>query len=275
MHMQSLFAGKFQAYFESMLRRNPLWLFVHIPKTAGSSFNGELVPILAPSFHIFVDYSQVEQRPFSEMLSEAVDKFIAAARAKRYFYATGHILSEHVDRIVTSLPDVLPITLLRDPVARFVSDFRYQSSTMHPGHEQFRQHHPTIDSYLELPEERNKASGALLPKALRDLGAAGPCVDHLLATYGFIGIQEQYALSLRLLTTLAGAPKTPKVFKRVNTPTGESGVTLTEAQEARIRADNALDIAIYEDIAARFRAISAPLEAYLDIVDPLPPPEAG
>ena len=164
MHMQSLFAGQFQQYFESMLRRNPLWLFVHIPKTAGSSFNGELVPILSPSYHIFVDYSQVEQRSFTEMLDEAVDKFIAAANAKRYFYTTGHIVSEHVDRIKASLQDVLPITLLRDPVARFVSDFRYQSSPMHPGHEQFRQHHPTIATYMELPEERNKASGALLPK---------------------------------------------------------------------------------------------------------------
>ena len=270
MHMQSLFGGEFQQYFESMLKRNPLWLFVHIPKTAGSSFNGELVPILSPSYHIFVDYSQVEQRSFKDMLDEAVAKFIAAAQAKRYFYATGHILSEHVDHIAASLPDVLPITLLRDPVARFVSDFRYQSSPMHPGHETFRQHHPTIATYMELPEERNKAAGALLPKALRDLGAAGPCVDHLLAIYGFIGIQENYALSLRLLTTLAGAPKRPKVFKRVNTPTDETSVTLTEAQETQIRADNALDIAIYEDLAARFRAISAPLEAYLDIVDPLP-----
>ncbi len=271
MFMQSLLDGKFQLYFETMLKLNPLWLFVHIPKTAGSSFNGELVPILSPSFHIFVDYSRVGQLPFDELLNEAVDKFIAQADLKRFSYATGHIRSEHVSRIVATLPEVLPITLLRDPVARFVSDYRYQCSDMHPGHEQFVAQHPTIDSYMELPEERNKASAALLSQTLRDAGDAAACVKHLLATYGFIGIQEHYALSLRLITTLAGEPKRPKVFKRVNTADEKTGVTLTEAQEARIRADNALDIAIYEDIAGRFQAISADLEAYLDIVDPLPP----
>jgi hypothetical protein len=60
------------------------------------------------------------------------------------------------------------------------------------------------------------------------------------------------------------------VFKRVNTPDAKTGVTLTAEQEARIRADNALDVAIYDDIAGRFRAISGALEAYLNIVDPLP-----
>jgi hypothetical protein len=271
MFMQSLLGGKFQRYFEDLLTLTPLWLFVHIPKTAGSSLNAELVPILFPSFHIFVDYSQADTRPFDERLDESVENFIAAAETKRFSYATGHIHARHVNRIVSTLPEVLPITLLRDPVARFVSDYRYQCSAMHPGNEQFRERHPTIDSYMELPEERNKASLALLPEALRDEGDPAACVKHLLTTYGVIGIQEHYALSLRLLTTLAGDPRRPKVFKRVNTPDEASRVTLSPAQEARIRADNALDVAIYEDIASRFRAISGELEAYLDIVDPLPP----
>jgi hypothetical protein len=80
-------------------------------------------------------------------------------------------------------------------------------------------------------------------------------------------------LSLRLITTLAGEPRRPKVFKRVHVADDHNGVMLTPAQEARIRADNALDAGIYEDIARRFRAISGDLENYLDIVDPLPPAE--
>jgi hypothetical protein len=268
---RSLFGGDFQLYFEDMLKRNPLWLFIHIPKTAGSSLNGELVPILSPSHHIFVDYSRIGEVPFNDLLDEAVEKFISAALEKRYAYATGHIRSGHVDSIVAALPDVLPITLLRDPVARFVSDYRYQCSQMHPGHEHFVARHPTIDSYMELPEERNKSAGALLPEALREHGDPAPCVEHLLSTYGFIGIQEDYALSLRLITTLAGAPQRPKVFKSVNTADEKTGINLTAAQEARIRADNALDVAIYEDVASRFRAVGPRLEAYLDIVDPLPP----
>lgn len=275
MILKSLFAGKFQDYFDEVLRQNHLWLFVHIPKTAGSSFNGELVPILFPSAHIFVDYSKVADgsRPFNELLDEAVEDFIAKALAKRYAYVTGHITAGHVARIASALPDTKPITLLRDPVARVVSDYRYQCSDMHPGHADFMARHPTIDTYIDVQGDWNKAASHVIPPELRRAGDPGPCVEHLLNTYTSVGVQELYDLSLRLVTTLAGTPKRPKVFKRVNTPTEETAVTLTEDQEARIRRYNALDIAIYEDIAARFRAIAPDLERYLDVVDPLPPEE--
>ena len=94
-----------------------------------------------------------------------------------------------------------------------------------------------------------------------------------MASYAFVGIQEDYALSLRLLTTLAGAPRRPAVFRRVNTPTPETAVDLPPDLEARIRARNALDLAIYDVFAARFRAVSGALTAYLDRIDPLPEAE--
>lgn len=268
MGLDSFYTGRFQRYFDELLSPAPLWLFVHIPKTAGSSLNGELLPILAPSKHIFVDYNQLEHRPFNELLDEVVDNFIAAARERRYSYATGHITAPHVTRIAESVADVAPITLLRDPVSRFVSDYRYQRSQMHPGHGRFREEHPTIESYLDLPGEWNKAAAHLIPYDLRDDPQA--CIDHIDAHYAFVGIQESYPLSLRLITTLAGAPRRPAVFRRVNTPTPETAVDLSPELEARIRSRNALDVAIYESFAARFAAVSPALTEYLDAVDPMP-----
>jgi hypothetical protein len=272
--LSALFDGQFQRYFDELLAHRALWLFVHIPKTAGSSMNGELVPILSPSHHIFVDYTQLDQRPFDTLLDEAVERFIAASQNTRFAYCTGHINAAHVARIAAALPNVRPITVLRDPVSRFVSDYRYQCSPLHPGHEQFKAQHPSIESYLELKGEWNKASHHLIPSHLREAADPSGAISHLLENYAYIGVQELYPLSLRLITTLAGAPRTPKVFKRVNTPTEENAVILTPALEARIRACNALDIAIYEALAARFRAIAPALTTYLDIVDPLPPDAA-
>ena len=269
MVLERLFGGDFQSYFDTFFERQPLWLFVHVPKTAGSSLNGELVPILSPSHHIFVDYTALDQRPFHEMLDESVSRFIELAGTRRYAYCTGHITADHVSRIARSVPDVRPMTLLRDPVARFVSDYRYQCSPMHPGHEDFRRAHPTIESYLELPGEWNKASGHLLPAELRLEGDTKPCVNYLTARYDLIGIQEDYALTLRLISTLAGAPRRPTVRKRINTPTAETGVTLSAETEARIRSRNALDIAVYEVMAARFAGVRASLVKYLDRVGPL------
>ncbi len=269
--LADLFAGRYQLYFDEILSRFALWLFVHIPKTAGSSFNGELVPILAPNYHIFIDYTKLDEFTFEELLAEAVWRFIGLAKAKRYAYCTGHLAAEHVSRIKGALPDTRAITLLRDPVKRFVSDYRYQCSSMHVGYEQFREAHPTIESYLELPGEWNKASGALIPHALREDNDAGACVDYIMANYAFVGIQEAYDLSLRLITTLAGAPRRPGVFKRVNTPTPENAVHLSASVETTIRERNALDVAIYDVFAARFEAIRGGLVAYLDRADPLPP----
>ena len=267
MILDDLFNERFQFYFDALISTPPLWLFVHVPKTAGSSFNGELQPILLPGHHIFVDYTKLDRQPFNELMDEAVERFIGLAGARRYRYCTGHIYASHVSRITEALSDVRPITLLRDPVSRFVSDYRYQCSTMHPGHEQFRAHHPTIESYLDLPGEWNKACAHLVPFELRDDSQAS--VDHIMASYAFVGIQEQYDLSLRLITTLAGAPRKPAVFRRVNTPTPETAVDLPDDLVARIRGRNMLDFAIYETLAARFRAVAPGLTAYLDRVDPL------
>jgi len=269
MVLSSLLEGRFQQYFDEILSRSPVWLFVHIPKTAGSSLNGELVPILSPNHHIFIDYTKLDRQSFADLLDEAVGRFLDLAATRRYAYCTGHLTAEQVSRITVSVPNVRPMTLLRDPVARFVSDYRYQCSPMHTGHEQFRAAHPVIDSYLDVPGEWNKAAAHLIPPELRDTGDAAKCVEHVLAQYSFVGIQESYALSLRLITTLAGAPRRPAVFKRVNTPTSETAIELTASTEALIRERNALDIGIYETLAARFRGIEEGLIGYLDRVDPL------
>ena len=266
-----LFDGRFQEYFSQLVGGNALWLFSHVPKTAGSSLNGELMPLMKPGFHIFIDYAEAENRPYAELFDEAVGRFIAAAHKRRHRYCTGHIMAEHVQRIAEEVPDIRPMTLLRDPVARYVSDYRYQRSPMHPGHEAFRREYATIEPYLELEGEWNKIAAHLIPRDLRDSGDAAACVDHLISTYAFIGVQELYPLTLRVITTMAGSPQRPKVFRRLNAPSEDNPADLTPEIRQAIRERNALDIAIHEGIAARFTGISAELENYLDRVAPMEP----
>ena len=266
-----LFEGRFQEYFSQLVGGNALWLFSHVPKTAGSSLNGELMPLLKPGFHIFIDYAEAENRPYAELFDEAVGRFIAAAHKRRHRYCTGHIMAEHVQRIAQEVPDIRPMTLLRDPVARYVSDYRYQRSPMHPGHEAFRREYATIEPYLELEGEWNKIAAHLIPRHLRESGDVAACVDHLISTYAFIGVQELYPLTLRVITTMAGSPQRPKVFRRLNAPSDDNPAELTPAIRQAIRERNALDIAIHEGIASRFTAISAELEDYLDRVAPMDP----
>ena len=274
MDVNELFAGHFNAYFKDAHTGDPLWLFVHVPKTAGSSLNGELLSVLAPAHHIFIDYSKLDSadtgRSYEELFDREVDHFVDLARTRRFRYCTGHINAGQVERIVRSVRNVRPVTLLRDPVSRFVSDYRYQRSPMHPGHAEFAAAYPTIHDYLRLEGDWNKITTSLLPAELWQAGNMEVCASWLTSTYAFIGVQELYSVSLHALTWFAGVPRRPTMRRRINTPTPENDVVLTPELVAEIRARNALDIALYDLIAPRFAAIATPLAAYLDRVAPRP-----
>jgi hypothetical protein len=275
MHLTDLFAERYDTYFDEAHKGEPLWFFVHVPKTAGSSLNGEMVPILFPNHHIYIDYSKLDpsevDQSYEALFDKSVDRFIGLAQAKRYKYCTGHINATQLLRIVAEVPNVRPLTLLRDPVSRFISDYRYQRSPMHPGHEQFGAAYPRIEDYLKQEGDWNKTATSLLPTEMRAEANVQECVDWLISTYAFIGIQELYGLSLHAMTWFGGVPKRSKVRKRINDPTPENEVVLTYDLQQEIRERNALDIALYEGIAPRFMAISDGLTAYLDRVAPRPP----
>jgi hypothetical protein len=269
MVLRDLYEGRFAAYFAALAGADLLWLFVHVPKTAGSSFNAELTPLLRPNHHVLIDYAQTAVKPYNTLYDEAVDRFIAQATETTLRYATGHITGGQVERIQAALPRVRPVTLMRQPVTRFISDYRYQRTPMHPGHEKFRQDFPSIEAYLAQPGEWNKTATYLVPPHVRKAGEQA-CIDYVLARYAFVGIQEMYPLSLRMMTTLAGAPARPGARHRVNAPSPENSVELTPDLDRSIRSHNALDLALYEAFAKRLAAVRADLLAYLDETAPLP-----
>jgi hypothetical protein len=269
MALRDLYEGRFDEYFASSAGQDLLWLFVHVPKTAGSSFNAELTPLLKPSHHVFIDYSQTPLRAYNDLYDEAVDCFIEAAQTKPLRYATGHINGRHVERIRGAVPRVRPVTLMRQPVSRFISDYRYQRSPMHPGHEDFRRSFPKIEDYLAQPGEWNKTATYLIPPELRRVGNEQACIEHVLDRYLFVGIQEMYPLSLRMVTTLAGSPARPGAKHRVNAPTPENSVELTPELDRLIRSRNALDMSLYEYFSRHLAAVRTQLIAYLDEHAPL------
>ena len=274
MNLNDLFGECFDGYFNDAHAGNPLWLFVHVPKTAGSSLNGELLPLWSPNHHIFIDYSKLNAadatQTYEVLFDRSVDRFIDIAQTTSFRFCTGHINAAQVQRIVDTVAHVRPVTLLRDPVSRFVSDYRYQRSPMHPGHEQFTTAFPRIEDYLRLEGDWNKISTSLLPADLREQGDIEVCAAWLANTYAFVGLQEMYALSLHALTWFAGVPRRPQVRRRINTPTPETEVVLTGDLLAEIRHRNAMDIALYNAVALRFTSISDHLTTYLNRVAPRP-----
>jgi hypothetical protein len=257
-----LFEGKFDEYFAKYASGSPLWLFVHVPKTAGSSLITELAGFLRPYHNIHIDRAD-EARSYAERYDAAVSEFVAQCKQRPISFASGHILEAQTARIRDALPDVRMVTMLRQPVSRVVSDYRYQRTPMHPTHEEFKKKMPTLRHYVDQLGESNKMTRYLVPHSLVAAGRAQDCVEYVMQNYTFVGLQEMYPLCFQTLTTLLGKPSTPTVKKRVNEVTEENPLFLTPDLDRLIRDLNKLDMAIYEAFSKSYRTVRERLLEYV------------
>lgn len=255
-----LFAGKFDEYIHAFRENSPLWVFVHVPKTAGSSLRGELANVLLPEANIFVDYDD-PTKTFQQGLDAAVARFIARNAKEPHRFASGHIFPQHVEAIAKAARTIRRLTMLRNPVRRVISDYRYQCSSMHPGNDVFRSSFPSLASYLEQEGEMNKATRYLVPEEILATGDAEACLAYITRTYDFVGLQEMYPLAFRFLFALVDDRRAPTLRMRVN----EGGEELASDPGviAEVEARNALDVAIHKALLAKWKVIRDPLIEHL------------
>jgi hypothetical protein len=260
--LEKLFAGDFDDYFAEAGKGDPLWLFIHVPKTAGSSMQAEMAAIHKPAANIQVDYTD-PTKPYHQMLDEAVQRFIETHRAKPYRFATGHILSRHTELLRKTFPDIRCFTMLRNPIARIISDYRYQRSDMNVARTEFVAKTPDFATYVARPFVHNKTALALVPRPMVLAGDTEGAIDHVMKTYSFVGLQEMYPVSIRALTTLMGDPRSAEAKVRVNPQSDDNRVVLNPEQDAELRKLNAVDIAIVQAFTEKWKIIRDDLRAYL------------
>ncbi len=261
--LSALFAGDFEKYFAEAGAGKPLWLFVHVPKTAGSSMEAEISSILKPSTHIEIDYADTSGRSYQVRFDEAVQKFIAAQAEAKFRFATGHILARHLDMIKQGIPDLRLFSTIRNPVARIISDYRYQRSHMNVARDEFIRTTPDFETYIARKHVHNKTANHLVPRVMIEAGQKEAAFQYVLANFAFIGLQEMYPLTLRTLTTLMGNPRSAEAKVRVNTEGDDNKVELTPELEQRLKELNSMDVALFNRFTQRWRAIRDDLRTYL------------
>lgn len=243
MSLEGLFEGEVAEYLRREADRpGALWLFVHIPKTAGSSFRAELAGRLRPDRNIVVDYED-ESTPFHQRLQAVVQEFADGLAQQPVRFASGHIFRSHAAFIAERHPDVRPITMLRNPVARVVSDFRYARTPRHPPYREFIRQFPTFEDYVNSPASQNK-----IHEFLRRTPTDTPeqVIGDIEQTFSFIGVTEMYYLSCRVLFALLGDARSPTLYERRTEASEDNEIANLEQLTPRIRALNAKDVAIYD-----------------------------
>jgi hypothetical protein len=260
-----LLDGDFDRYFDRSRTRGAFWVFQHVPKTAGSSLREEVVQALRefrPETNIHLDGTD-PSIPWHERMDQAVSGFAEALRVRDYRFASGHLFARHVGVLRAARPETRSFTMLRDPVQRFVSDYRYQRSAMNPDHERFQREVPTLEAFVALGWNSDAMARHLLPVDIRQSGDAGAAVEYLLDSFEFVGVQDDYAFSFRVLARLLGFGHAPTIRVRSNPPTPDNPADLTPDMVERLEAAHQLDRAIFTEIRQRLSSIRCDVEQWM------------
>ncbi|MEM9048131.1 MAG: hypothetical protein AAGC92_05375 [Pseudomonadota bacterium] len=239
------------SYIEGHRRGLRRWFLHHIPKTAGSSLADEFAEHLPPYWNLTVEYA-AETESTHDQMDLSVQRFIAAGPTQ-WRSASGHVMPRHIDRIAEACPEVGFITFLRHPVARIVSEYRYCRTESHPPYRSFIERYPSIADFVDDPREANKMSLYLFGRRDVSLEAA---MARLRTRYAFVGLQERYALSFRMMSILMWGGSEPQAHSRVTPDADDNRIEITPALSERILARNALDLAIYKAVQALYGDIA-------------------
>lgn len=247
----------------------PSVYFLHVPKTAGSSFRAILASL----------YPQ--EMTFPAMYWDEVFRY-SPAQARQYRLFMGHYYHFFLDYLAPVRPEV--VTFLRDPVSRVIS--RYKHALRLPGSDMRRAGHKlSLLEYLRDPAlgpmagysaityfgwDLDLRKLALAPVNLLDNRAFSeylwelqakltdadyermlPVALERMRNFAFVGVQERYAESLKLISHRFGWPNIPDSV-RINTAPESAGITPTDEEMALIRHLTRYDQIIYDEAARLF-----------------------
>jgi hypothetical protein len=164
---------------------NDIVHFVHLPKTAGMSVGKSL----QASFDQFygVDWQEVQA---------SHRKFSLRALYRRSHTPCRQVLMGHYgwNELVVWKHEGLPVkaaSILRDPVSRAVSNYNYNSSSVHPNRAKFLERHPTLKSFAN-----TLAPDFQIYRMVGMTSSFEHALEKLIENYTFLGITENLSDSL-------------------------------------------------------------------------------
>jgi hypothetical protein len=253
MPLTTLLAQNLDEYFlVSKATPEELWIFIHIPKTAGTSLGAQLAKNRTPSHNIWIDYSDNSANYHANML-QAVNKFLKADAIKPIRFATGHLEMSHVEIIRSARSNVKLITIMRNPVDRVISDYRYQLTDAHPQHKAFAARFKSVIDYVEYEGSRNRMFKRLTPR--RPISNQ-ELIDYLEAQFTFVGIQEMYTKSLAILSRLVGFPLDAQHHERKTVDIETNKIEVTEDLKDRIANANKRDMVLYRHFRRKLAEVT-------------------
>jgi Galactose-3-O-sulfotransferase len=238
------------------LHRNvkPTLIFLHIPKTAGTTLNRIIDREYGPStvFSTYGPRSREVMTEFIEM-SEAQRSSIRVLRGHEFF-GTHEFFR----------PPVTYFTVLRDPVDRIVSHYHYvRRSPQHRFHRTVTSQNMSLKDYVccMTAKELNNGQARLLSgQKLDEHFDFGQCSDELLEIakknlekhFTLVGLTERFDETLILLKRSLGWRRFPVYIKKNVTQNRPLKDSLSTEVLNAIKRYNELDIELYAYTREKF-----------------------
>lgn len=239
--------GRVRDWIEAV-RGGDLWIFQHIPKTAGSSLAAELNANRPPYRNIHIRNEPRGTAPEAQR-DAVVEAFVAEARTTPIRSASGHLRHRNMETILAAFPAARLLTFVREPAERVVSEYFYCLSEEHNDPEGFARAFPTLESFATAHESNNKMTMYITGRRnMRPEDA----VAYALRRFEFIGTQKLYALSFRILSTLLWYETEQQARLRVSGRSNRPSELPPETLRL-IRANNRSDAAIYRAVTEVYR----------------------
>lgn len=248
-------------YAAQFNHKGVVWVFQHIPKTAGSSLTAELNQILPPYRNIFASHAPGDADNLHDAMMTSVDEFLADHQTTHYRSASGHLRLPHMRRIQESLPNMRVVTFLREPAKRLISDYRYAKTPRHPTFQEFSDRFPTIEDYVNDPASQNKMWKFLAPVKL---DADEQALKGVFNRASFIGTLETLADDWAFFSALSGHPKVMSSRVNVTAKRSDNKVKDDEDLLALIREKNEKDYVLYDTVMASLTERRDEMNAYID-----------
>lgn len=217
-------------HFTTSNRENPLLFFIHIPKTAGTSFRKSAEQLFTKAYTLY-DYSPKSSETSSlilETVYKESDLFSLQQQLNDFDiqFLSGHVPATkyiHVFGVQNA------VTFLRDPVQRIFSEYHHFVRN--------NDYKDDFKSFYTKPQFINRQSKMLQGVPLKALGFVGLTEDYAAS---LLGINRQFKLELANLELNMGR-------NNKQTPYELDKETLAEVQSL-----NQADIALYQKACALF-----------------------
>jgi hypothetical protein len=206
------------------------YFFVHIPKTAGTSFR--IAVQQAFPKRVVYDYGKASPHTWEPIKSVYEGKLGLAQVAEALLSEGVVMLGGHVafNKYADLFEPQRVLTILREPVSRVVSEYEHTRRQGFTG---------TLLEFANKPRNRNLQTRLLRGVALEE--------------FGLVGLTERYNESIELLRGLTGWDVAALAMNRnPETKAAKAGYELSRQDLATLRKLNRLDVKLYAEACRIF-----------------------